>query len=190
MYVALFVGENTTLMLHDEPAASVLVQVRDWIANWFALAPPRLIELIVSDAVPGLDRMNVNGALVVRRACVPKLWDVGESETAAWTPVPVSVTICGLVTSESVIVSVPVRTPVVVGANLTFMRQLRPGARLPPQLLLSEKFALQAMLEMVKVVLPTFARVTCCVALMLPTTWLPNNSEVVLRLTPLTLWVA
>ena len=77
-----------------------------------------------------------------------------------------------------------------VGANLTFMRQLRPGARLPPQLLLSEKFALQAMLEMVKVVLPTFARVTCCVALMLPTTWLPNNSEVVLRLTPLTLWVA
>src|SRR5437764_14767388 len=131
-------------MLHDEPAASVLVQVRDWIANWFALAPPRLIELIVSDAVPGLDRMNVNGALVVRRACVPKLWDVGESETAAWTPVPVSVTICGLVMSESVMVSVPVRTPVVVGTKATLTRQLLPGARLPPQFLLSAELGLQS----------------------------------------------
>src|SRR5437763_3301492 len=126
------------------------------MANWFALAPPRLIELIVSDAVPVLDSVNVNGALVVRRACVPKFWDVGESVTAACTPVPVSVTICGLVTSESVIVSVPVRTPVVVGGNLTLMRQLRPGASLPPQVLPAEKFALQARFEMVKVGLPTF----------------------------------
>src|ERR1700740_806294 len=105
-------------MLHDEPAASVLVQVRDWIANWFALAPPRLIELIVSDAVPVFDSVKVNGALVVRRACVPKLWDAGESDTAACTPVPVRRTICGLVTSESEMVSVPIRTPVVVGTNL------------------------------------------------------------------------
>src|SRR2546430_712756 len=115
------------------------------MANWFELAPPMLIELIVSAAVPVLDSVNGNGALVVRRACVPKLWDVGESVTAACTPVPVSVTICGLVTSESVIVSVPVRTPVVVGTKATFTRQVLPGAKLPPQLLLSEKFGLQAM---------------------------------------------
>src|ERR1700758_3544390 len=92
---------------------------------------------------------------------------------------------CGLVMSESVIVSVPVRTPVVVGANLTLIRQLRPGAKLPPQLLLSEKFGLHWMLLIISVVVPTFARVTCCAAPMVPTTWLPNNSEVVLRLTPL-----
>src|SRR5215469_2350776 len=97
--------------------------------------------------------------------------------------------ICGLVMSESVMVSVPVRTPVVVGANLTLIRQLRPGAKLPPQLLLSEKFELHWMLLIVRVVVPTFARVTCCAALIDPTTWLPNNSEVVLRLTPLTLSV-
>ena len=106
-------------------------------------------------------------------------------DAAACTPVPVSVMTCGLVMSESVIVSVPVRTPVVVGANLTLMRQLRPGARLPPQLLLSEKFALHWMLLIVSVVVPTFARVTCCAALIVPTIWLPNKSEVVLRLTPL-----
>jgi hypothetical protein len=29
LYVALLFGENTTLMLHEEPAANVLVQVRD-----------------------------------------------------------------------------------------------------------------------------------------------------------------
>src|SRR5690349_18659461 len=91
--------------------------------------------------------------------------------------------------SESVIVSVPVRTPVVVGANLTLMRQLLPGARLPPQLLLSEKFGLHWMLLIVSVVVPTFARVTCCAALVVPTTWLPNSSEVVLTLTPLTTWL-
>src|SRR2546423_15525037 len=156
------------------------------MANWFELAPPMLIELIVSAAVPVLDSVNGNGALVVRRACVPKLWDVGESVTAACTPVPVSVTICGLVTSESVIVSVPVRTPVVVGTKATFTRQVLPGAKLPPQLLLSEKFGLQAMPVIVSVVVPTLAIVTVCNALLVPTTWLPNSSEVVLRLTLLT----
>ena len=150
------------------------------------MAPPMLIELIVSAAVPVLDSVNGNGALVVRRACVPKLWDVGDSVTAACTPVPVSVTICGLVTSESVIVSVPVRTPVVVGTKATFTRQVLPGAKLPPQLLLSEKFGLQAMPVIVSVVVPTLAIVTVCDALLVPTTWLPNSSEVVLRLTLLT----
>src|ERR1700757_4916246 len=97
---------------------------------------------------------------------------------------------CGLVMSESVIVSVPVRTPVVVGANLTLIRQLRPGARLPPQLLVSEKFALHWMLVIVMVVVPTFASVTVCAALVVPTIWLPNKSEFVLRLNPETIWVA
>ncbi len=74
-------------------------------------------------------------------------------------PVPVSVTTCGLVISESVMVSVTVRTPVVVGA--AFTQQLLPGARLPPQLLLSEKFGLQEKPLIVSVVVPTLAIVTC-----------------------------
>src|SRR5436305_13717361 len=149
------------------------------MTNWFGLAPPRVIELIVSDAVPVLDSVKVNGGLVVRRACVPKFWDAGESVTAACTPVPVSVTTCGLVTSESVMVSVPVRRPAVVGTKATLTRQLLPGVRLPPQLLLSEKFELQATPLIVNVVVPTLAIVTACDALLVPTTWLPNSSEVV-----------
>ena len=91
--------------------------------------------------------------------------------------------------SESVIVSVPVRTPVVVGANTTLIRQLRPGLRVVPQLDESEKFALQVMPLIVIGVVPTFASVTCCAALLVPTAWLPNSSEVVLRLRPLTVWL-
>jgi hypothetical protein len=76
-------------------------------------------------------------------------------------PVPVSVTTCGLVISESVMVSVTVRTPVVVGAKTMFTQKLLPGARLPPQLLLSEKFGLQEKPLIVSVVVPTLAIVTC-----------------------------
>lgn len=91
---------------------------------------------------------------------VPKFQDAGVSVTAGCTPVPVSVTICGLVTSESVIVSVPVKTPVVVGANTALIRQLRPGFRVVPQFVASEKFVLHVMLLIVSGVVPMFDRVT------------------------------
>lgn len=82
------------------------------------------------------------------------------------------------------IVSVPVSTPVVVGLNLALTRQLRPGAKLVPQLVLSDKLALHAKLMPVIVVVPTFESVTVCAALFVPTSWFPNNSEKVLRLSP------
>jgi hypothetical protein len=83
---------------------------------------------------------------------------VGVTLTAGVIRVPVGATICGLVESESVIVSVPVSTPVEVGRNLTLMRQLLPGARLVPQVVLSEKLPLHAKLMPVTVVVPTFAQ--------------------------------
>ena len=111
---------------------------------------------------------------------------VGVTLAAGLTPVPVNVTICGLVTSESVMVSVPVRTPVVVGRKLTLMRQLRPAFSVVPQLFESEKFVLQAMLLTEIGVVPTFDSVTVWFALRVPTSWLPNSSELVLRLRLLT----
>lgn len=105
--------------------------------------------------------------------------------TAGLIPVPVSATICGLVMSESVMVSVPVRTPVVV-RKLTLMRQLRPAFSVVPQLFESEKFVLQAMLLIEIGVVPTFDSVTVWFALRVPTSWLPNSSELVLRLRLLT----
>jgi hypothetical protein len=154
-------GANATLMLHVALTANVFPQVRDVMMNWPGLVPASPIELMFRIALPVLARTNVCEGLVVRRGTVPKFQDAGLSETPACMPVPVRVTNCGLVISESVMVSVPVRTPVVVGAKTTFTRQLLPGARLPPQLLLSEKFGLQEKPVKVSVVVPTFAIVTC-----------------------------
>ena len=53
-------------------------------------------------------------------------------------PVPESDAVCGLLTAESVRVSVPVRVPAAVGANVTFTVQLVPAAKLPPQLFVWE----------------------------------------------------
>src|ERR1700758_5272172 len=116
--------------------------------------------LMMSGAVPVLDTVTCCVGLVVRIGWLPNASALVESESTGATPVPVSVTICGLVGSEFLIVSVPVSTPVAVGPNLTLIRQLRPGARLPPQLVLSEKLALHAKLSPVIVVVPTFEMVT------------------------------
>jgi hypothetical protein len=53
-------------------------------------------------------------------------------------PVPVSETVCGLLGSESVRVSVPLRVPVAVGVKVTFTVQLPPAATVAPQSLVCE----------------------------------------------------
>src|SRR5947209_17582851 len=107
-----------------------------------------------------------------------------------WTPVPVRLTTCVLGTSESVMVRVPVSTPTAVGTNLTVILQLRPGAKLVPQVVLSEKFLVHAMLLIATGAVPTLATVTIWPALVVPTIWLPNNSDVVLSRIELTTCVA
>src|SRR6185312_15148076 len=74
--------------------------------------------------------------------------------------VPLSVTICGLLFAVSVIVSVPFRAPVAVGANATFMRQLAPAGRLAGQALVCVKSVLATMLPIVKAEAPLFFSVT------------------------------
>jgi hypothetical protein len=86
-------------------------------------------------------------------------------------PVPTSVTVCGLagVVASSVIVSDPVRKPVVAGANVMLMVQLAPAATLPLQLFDCANSAadvplvpLAVRLEISKVSLPLLLRVTDC----------------------------
>src|SRR5271157_4488534 len=50
------------------------------------------------------------------------------ADTLKSQPVPVRGTVCGLPTALSVIVSVPVRAPTAVGANVTLMVQFAPAA--------------------------------------------------------------
>jgi hypothetical protein len=60
----------------------------------------------------------------------------------------------------SVIVTAPVLVPVAVGLKVTLMVQLALAATLEPQVLVWEKSPLVLMLEMLRVVLPVFVRVT------------------------------
>jgi hypothetical protein len=96
-------------------------------------------------------------------------------------PVPLRLTVCGLVLALSVTVSVPLSGPVVVGAKLTLMVQLPLAARvegLEGQLVVSEKLPLVTMLLIVRGIVPVLLRVTGCEAPVVPTAWLPKEGRV------------
>ena len=59
-------------------------------------------------------------------------------------PVPVRLAVCGLSVASSATVSVPLRVPVAVGANVTLIVQLDPAPRLEPQLFVCPKSPLLA----------------------------------------------
>jgi hypothetical protein len=85
----------------------------------------------------------------------------GEATAMLASPVPVKLTVCGLPLALSVMVSVPLSgEPVVVGAKVTLIVQEPPAPTLPPQLAVTLKLALVAMLAMVSAALPVLLRVT------------------------------
>lgn len=91
------------------------------------------------------------------------------------SPVPLSVTVCGLPVALSVIVSVPVLAPAAVGLKKTPMAQLAPGARVLPQVLSEPKSpGLAATLLIVNGVAALFVTVTLCGNPVVPTYWLEN----------------
>ena len=92
--------------------------------------------------------------------------------------VPLSVTICGLLFAVSVIVRVPLRTPVAVGANATLMTQLAPAVRLAGQALVCVKSVLVTMLPIVKADVPLFFSVTLWVELVVATACEANERDV------------
>src|SRR6267378_6356778 len=83
-------------------------------------------------------------------------------------PVPVNGTVCGLPPALSVIVSVPVRAPTAVGANVTLIMQFAPAAREAgsvPHVFVSTKSPEAATVLIVNVLVPVFVRVTVFAAL-------------------------
>jgi len=130
------------------------------------------VTLVISRfPVPVLVRVTVCCGLDVLMTWVAKVQLVGESETTGVppTPVPLNVTCCGLLAALSVIVTVPEKFPAVGGVKVTLMVQFFPGSTLDPQLLVSPKLVLAAMLLMVSVALPVLVSVTGCEALVVPT---------------------
>ena len=82
---------------------------------------------MVTVTLPPLDTVAVCGALVVPTATEPKSSSVGE----IWIgpdPLPERLTVC--VPAASLMVSIPVAVPIVLGVKETLMVQKAPTARL------------------------------------------------------------
>jgi len=125
--------------------------------------------VILSGAVPVLVRVTVWGALLLPTRWLPKFKLGGARLTAGSIPVPESVTVCGLPGASSVIVRTPLRAPVAVAVKVTLIVQLPPTVTLSPQLLVSAKSPLAAMLERVSGALPVLLSVTGWDVLLVPT---------------------
>ena len=85
------------------------------------------------------------------------------------TPVPVRLMVCGLLVAVSLMVTVPVSVPEVVGVKSTLIWQLAPAARLDPQLFVSAKLALATRLLIVRLTVHVLVSVADCEALLVPT---------------------
>jgi hypothetical protein len=85
--------------------------------------------------------------LVEPTAVVLKLRELADSVTGA-LPVPLRLTVCGLLIALSAKLSVPVAAPVAAGVNVTPTVQLAPAAMLGPQVLLAMAKGLPAEIEM------------------------------------------
>src|ERR1700757_1140912 len=99
-------------------------------------------------------------------------------------PVPVNVTVCGLVAALSLIVKVAERATRRFGEKVTLIVQLAPACRPAPpigQVLLCPKrvgFAPPiVMLLMINGTVPVFCTVTLCGALVVLIAWFPNAIE-------------
>jgi hypothetical protein len=93
------------------------------------------------------------------------------------SPVPVSVTICGLPSALSMMVTAPVLSPPAVGLNATLRVQLVLAATFGPQLLVWEESPLVETLAMLRVALPVLVRVTIWAGLEVPTVWVEKVRE-------------
>jgi hypothetical protein len=99
-------------------------------------------------------------------------------------PVPVRLTVCGLVSALSVSVRMPLAEPSVVGVNVTLIVQFPPAATLVPHVVLATaKGPLTAMLAILSATFRRFVTVTAFAALGLPTAKEPKFKLVVDRLT-------
>jgi hypothetical protein len=97
-----------------------------------------------------------------------KLKLLGESVTLG-LPIPSKFTVCGLFPASSVTVIVPARVPVAVGVSVTLIVQLLPTATRAPQVLVSPKSPLAAILAMLREPVPVLFSVSVCAALVAPT---------------------
>jgi hypothetical protein len=155
-------------MLQLVPAARVAPQV---VVSEKAAAftPLTVMPVMVSGALPALERATVCVALVVLMIWLPKLTGVGARLACGAVPVPVRVTVWGVPVALSATESVALWAPAAVGAKATVMAQLPPAASDDPQALVCVNAAALAPVRVTPVIesvaLPGLESMTVCVAL-------------------------
>jgi hypothetical protein len=90
---------------------------------------------ILNTPVPVFVSVTACGELLDPTNWFPNDRELADRLTAGATPVPVRLTVCGLPLALSVMVRVPLRTPVAVGVKVTLIVQLAPAPTLAPQVL-------------------------------------------------------
>jgi len=96
--------------------------------------------------------------------CDAKVRLVVEREAVGTAPVPLKLTVCGLLLALSVMVRVALREPAAAGVKVTVIGQLPPDATLAPQVFVWEKSPMfvpvMVMPEMASVAVPVLLSVT------------------------------
>ena len=133
--VAAAVGLKTTLAKQLAAAARVLPHVLAEIAKSAAFVPVIDTPFTVMDEPSPFFSVAERDALVDPTAVLAKVRLLGLAETPL-VPRPETATVCGLLLSESLKLSVAVRVPVAVGPKMILAVQLAPAASAEPHVLL------------------------------------------------------
>src|SRR5205814_388011 len=110
------IGANRTVTAQLLPLLKLAGQLLVWEKSPLAAIAILLMLLPLLFAT-----VTVCGLLVVPTSCLLKMTEPGERVRGGNMPVPVKLTVWGLVDAVSSIVSVPVRAPIAVGTNVTLM---------------------------------------------------------------------
>ena len=135
MRVPAAVGLNTTLAEQLAAAARLAPHVLAEMAKSAAFVPEIVTPFTVMDEPSPFFSVATREALVDPTAVPAKVRLVGLAETPL-VPRPETATVCGLLLSESLKLSVAVRVPVAVGPKMILTVQLAPAASAEPHVLL------------------------------------------------------
>ena len=147
-------GVNVTVMVQVPSMAMSPLQLFVCVkSNGFV--PVTVIEEMLRSAVPVFCKLKVFDTLGVRYLVLENVRDLGVSvTTGAPIGTPLTLTFCGLVVSESLILSVPEYVITFLGAKLTETVQLTPAATEVPQVFVWLKPAGSVMLVIAMAVDP------------------------------------
>src|SRR5260370_418094 len=113
-------------------------------------------------------------AVTLNVAVWPRLtvWLVGCVVIVGPPPVPVKLAACALPVALSVTTRLPVRVPLLLGVKVTYMVHVEPAATPFPQLSVSAKSPVVAMLAICTGAVPLLVSVTVWDGLVVPAAWL------------------